>query len=154
MPRAIWSGSISFGLVNVPVRMFSAIREHKLQFHYLHTKDDSRIGYEKICKLEGRPVPDEEIVKAFELEKGEISAPVKTEFGFHIIQALSAVKPASTTPLKEVKDSIKTQLLQTKKNERMTKWVEDAKKEFESKTTYQVGFAPPATTGTTETADS
>ncbi len=71
MPRAIWSGSISFGLVNVPVRMYSAIDEHDLHFHYVHAKDSSRIGYEKICKAEGKPVPDDEIVKAFEYEKGE-----------------------------------------------------------------------------------
>jgi DNA end-binding protein Ku len=70
-PRAIWSGAISFGLVNVPVRMYSAIDEHKLHFHYLHAKDDSRIGYEKVCKKEGKPVPDKEIVKAFEFTKGE-----------------------------------------------------------------------------------
>jgi DNA end-binding protein Ku len=71
VPRAIWSGTISFGLVNVPVRMFSAVSEHTLHFHYLHVKDDSRIGYEKVCKAEGTPVPDEEIVKAFEIEDGE-----------------------------------------------------------------------------------
>jgi DNA end-binding protein Ku len=71
MPRAIWSGAISFGLVNVPVRMYSGIDEHKLQFHYLHQKDDSRIGYEKVCKKEEKPVPDSEIVKAFEFSKGE-----------------------------------------------------------------------------------
>jgi DNA end-binding protein Ku len=71
MPRAIWSGAISFGLVNVPVRMYGAIDEHDLHFHYLHVKDDSRIGYEKICKKEGKPVADDEIVKAFEYEKGE-----------------------------------------------------------------------------------
>jgi DNA end-binding protein Ku len=66
MPRAIWSGSISFGLVNVPVRMYSAVSEHKLHFNYVHVKDGSRIGYEKICKSEDKPVPDEEIAKAFE----------------------------------------------------------------------------------------
>jgi DNA end-binding protein Ku len=71
MPRAIWSGAISFGLVNVPIRMYSAIEEHKLHFHYLHEKDDSRIGYEKVCKKEEKPVPDSEIVKAFEYRKGE-----------------------------------------------------------------------------------
>src|ERR671936_662283 len=71
MPRAIWTGAISFGLVNVPVRMYSATQDHDLHFHYLHVKDDSRIGYEKVCKKEGRPVPDDEIVKAFEYEKGE-----------------------------------------------------------------------------------
>jgi DNA end-binding protein Ku len=71
VPRAIWSGSISFGLVNVPVKMYSAIQEQDVRFHLLHTKDDSRIGYEKICKAEGKAVPDDEIVKAYEFKEGE-----------------------------------------------------------------------------------
>jgi DNA end-binding protein Ku len=71
MPRAIWSGTISFGLVTIPVRMFSAVSEHKLHFNLLHRKDESPIGYEKVCKQEGKPVSDDEIVKAFEIEKGE-----------------------------------------------------------------------------------
>jgi DNA end-binding protein Ku len=71
MPRSIWTGSISFGLVNVPVRVYSAIAEHKLHFHFVHEKDDSPIGYRKVCKLEDEAVPDDEIVKAFEYEKGE-----------------------------------------------------------------------------------
>jgi DNA end-binding protein Ku len=69
--RAIWTGAISFGLVNVPVRMYSAVREHKLHFHYVHEPDGSPIGYAKICKAENTPVPDDEIVKAFEFEPGE-----------------------------------------------------------------------------------
>jgi DNA end-binding protein Ku len=71
MARAIWSGNISFGLVNVPVRMYSAIEEKDLHFNYIHEPDGSRIGYQKICKAEERPVPDEEIVKAFEYEKDD-----------------------------------------------------------------------------------
>jgi DNA end-binding protein Ku len=71
VPRAIWSGAISLGLVNVPVRMYSAIDEKDLHFHFLHTKDNSRIGYEKVCKLEGKPVPDDEVGRAFEVAKGE-----------------------------------------------------------------------------------
>jgi DNA end-binding protein Ku len=70
-PRSLWSGSITFGLVNAPVRIYSAIAEHKLHFHYLHEKDDSPIGYEKVCKKEDKPVPDDEIVKAFEYAKGK-----------------------------------------------------------------------------------
>ncbi|HSO01636.1 MAG TPA: SurA N-terminal domain-containing protein, partial [Gaiellaceae bacterium] len=69
-----------------------------------------------------------------------ISKPVKTEFGFHIIQPLSDTKPAKVTPLKDVKDSIKQQLEQTKKNEAMTKWVDELKKEYEDKVSYAVGF--------------
>jgi DNA end-binding protein Ku len=71
MARAIWSGSISFGLVSVPVRMYSAVEDHTLHFNFVHEPDGSRIGYEKICKAEDKPVPDDEIVKAFEYEKGE-----------------------------------------------------------------------------------
>jgi DNA end-binding protein Ku len=71
MPRAIWSGTISFGLVSVPVRMFTAVSEHKLHFNLLHRKDESPIGYEKVCKQEGKEVPEDEIVKAYEIEKGE-----------------------------------------------------------------------------------
>jgi DNA end-binding protein Ku len=71
MARPIWSGSISFGLVNVPVRVYSAVSEHKLHFHFVHEKDNSPIGYQKICKKEEKPVPDSEVVKAFEFEKGE-----------------------------------------------------------------------------------
>jgi DNA end-binding protein Ku len=72
MPRAIWSGSISFGLVNAPVKMYSAIDEHDLSLHLVHEKDGSRIGYEKVCKQEGKEVPDKEIVKAYELRDGEL----------------------------------------------------------------------------------
>ena len=71
MPRAIWSGSISFGLVNIPVRMYSAIDEHDVHFHLLHTKDDSRIGYQKTCKKEDKPVPEDEIERAYEVSDGE-----------------------------------------------------------------------------------
>ena len=71
MARAIWTGAISFGLVNVPVRMYSAIDEQDVRFHLLHEKDDSRIGYEKVCKKEGKPVPDDEIVKGYEVSEGK-----------------------------------------------------------------------------------
>ncbi len=71
MPRSIWSGAISFGLVNVPVRIYSAVSEHDLHFNYIHVKDGSRIGYEKICKQEGKPIPDGEIAKAFNWEGDE-----------------------------------------------------------------------------------
>jgi len=70
-PRAVWSGSISFGLVNAPVRMYAAISEQNLKFNLIHEKDGGRIGYQKICKLEDEPVPNEEIVKAYQVEEDE-----------------------------------------------------------------------------------
>jgi DNA end-binding protein Ku len=71
-PRALWTGSIIFGLVNVPVRVYTAVHEHRLQFHLVHEKDDGPIGYEKFCKLEDKPVDNSEIVKAYEYKKGEL----------------------------------------------------------------------------------
>jgi parvulin-like peptidyl-prolyl isomerase len=91
---------------------------------------------------------------AFLLEKGVISRPVKTEFGYHIIEALSEVKPEKVTPLKDVKESIRQQLLQTKKNETMTKWVDDLKQDYEDKVSYAAGFnPPPAATTNAETTE-
>ena len=91
---------------------------------------------------------------AFLLETDKISRPVKTEYGYHIIQPLSEIKEAKTTPLKDVSDAIRQQLLQQKKNDQMTKWVEDLKKDFDGEIAYQVGFTPPASqTGTTTTDD-
>ncbi len=91
---------------------------------------------------------------AFALKKGELSHPVKTQYGYHIIQALSAIKPAQKTPLTKVRQSIRQQLEDQQKRDAMTKWVEDTKKNYcKSRIKYQVGFAPNPdpclTTGTT-----
>jgi foldase protein PrsA len=91
---------------------------------------------------------------AFALKKGELSHPVKTQYGYHIIQALSEIKPAQKTPLSKVKQTIKQQLEDQQKRDAMTKWVEDTKKSYcKSRIKYQVGFAPNPdpclTTGTT-----
>jgi parvulin-like peptidyl-prolyl isomerase len=90
---------------------------------------------------------------AFLLETNKISRPVKTEYGYHIIQPLSEVKEAKTTPLKDVKEAIRQQLIQQKKNELMTKWVEDLKKEFDGEIQYAVGFKPPPDAATTTNSD-
>src|SRR5690242_19377207 len=70
-PRAIWTGAISFGLVNAPVRMYTAITEKDLRFNQLHEPDGGRIGYVKVCKVDNEPVPADEIVKGYEISKGE-----------------------------------------------------------------------------------
>jgi parvulin-like peptidyl-prolyl isomerase len=93
---------------------------------------------------------------AFTLPTKSISTPIKTQFGYHIIQPLSAVHPAQTTPLKTVKESIRAQLLQQKKNTVMTKWVDDTKKSYcgDHKLRYAPGFTPspdPCATKTSST---
>src|SRR5215208_1011459 len=70
MARAIWSGTISFGLVSVPVRMFPATQSQELRFHFLDRRDLPPIGYEKVRKDDGESVPAEEIVRGFEIDKG------------------------------------------------------------------------------------
>lgn len=86
---------------------------------------------------------------AFALKTNEISQPVKTEFGYHIIQAVGDIQPAKTTPLKDVRTQIRQQLEQTQKNEKMTEWLEELKADYEDKIAYAVGFTPPPTATTT-----
>jgi DNA end-binding protein Ku len=71
MAHAIWSGSINFGLVTIPVKLFTAVKADELSFNLLHAKDEGRIKYERICSVDGKPVPWDEIVKGYEFEKGE-----------------------------------------------------------------------------------
>ena len=105
----------------------------------------------KLTVRKGETVPEFDKV-AFELKKSELSAPVKTQYGYHIIEALSDVKPPSQTPLKDVKEQIRQQLLQEKRQKAITDWSKETNDEFEDKIAYQVGYAPPATTGNTTTA--
>lgn len=69
--RAIWSGMISFGLVNIPVRLFNATREEKTSFHQMHREDNGRIGYKKVCKVCGSELEGDDIVKGYEYKKGQ-----------------------------------------------------------------------------------
>jgi DNA end-binding protein Ku len=70
MPRAIWSGSISFGLVNVPVKLFSAISQKEVRFNMLHDADGGRIELHRFCSIEQKPVEYEHIVKGFQVSPG------------------------------------------------------------------------------------
>jgi parvulin-like peptidyl-prolyl isomerase len=101
----------------------------------------------KLTVSKGQTVPEFD-KEAFKLKTNETSPPIHTQYGWHIIQALSPVKAAKQTPLKDVKDSIKQQLLQTKKTDAMNKWVDTMKKDFSKKVRYQAGYEPTATTTT------
>jgi DNA end-binding protein Ku len=105
MPRAIWSGSIAFGLVNAPVKMYSAIDEHNLELHLVHEKDGSRIGYEKVRKKDGKSVPADEIVKAYEVKDGKLVYLTDEDFeaaeeeGYRAIDVLDFVPHDEIDPI-------------------------------------------------------
>jgi parvulin-like peptidyl-prolyl isomerase len=98
----------------------------------------------------GQTVPEFDKT-AFALATGALSKPIKTQFGWHIIQAEKPAKPRQSTPFAQVKQSIRQQLLQQKRNDALQKWLDGLKKEYASKVAYATGLAPPATTTSSTT---
>ncbi len=70
--RAIWKGAVSFGLVNVPVKLYSATESHDVSFRQVHAKDGGRIKYQRVCSVDGEEVAYSEIAKGYETEDGEM----------------------------------------------------------------------------------
>jgi foldase protein PrsA len=110
----------------------------------------SAVNGGKLTISRGQTVPEFDKL-SFELKQGEISKPVKTQFGYHIIEPLSPVKKATTTPLKKVRASIRSTLLQEKKTDVMTEWVQDLDEKYAGKVSYAAGFEPPELPETTDT---
>ena len=77
---AIWKGSLTFGLVNIPVELKTAVRADHISFRLLHEKDLSPVKYERICQAEEEPVPWNEIVKGYEYEKGKFVVLTDADF--------------------------------------------------------------------------
>ena len=80
MPRSIWKGSIAFGLVNIPIELYSAVRDHRPKFRLLHAKDEAPVRYERVCQSEGKPVAWEDLVKGYEYEKGQFVVLTRDDF--------------------------------------------------------------------------
>src|SRR5262245_29569283 len=80
MARAMWKGSIAFGLVNIPIELYSATRDHRPRFRLLHAKDESPVRYERICQAEGKPVAWEDLVKGYEYAKNQFVVLTKDDF--------------------------------------------------------------------------
>jgi DNA end-binding protein Ku len=70
--RAMWKGAVSFGLVNVPVKMYTATESHDLSFHQVHRTDGGRIRYKRVCDVCGEQVPYDDIAKGYESEDGQL----------------------------------------------------------------------------------
>jgi len=80
MPRSIWKGSLAFGLVNIPIELYSATRDHRPKFRLLHAKDEEPVRYERVCQKEGKPVAWEDLVKGYEYAKGQFVVLTKDDF--------------------------------------------------------------------------
>src|SRR5213595_1810314 len=103
MPRAIWSGAISFGLVNVPVKLYSAVSKKTVRFHQLHEADGVRIQQKRVCPADGEEVPFDQIVKGYEItpdqyvvvtpEELEDIDPIYYDHPYYLLPGTGAAKP-------------------------------------------------------------
>src|SRR2546421_1426806 len=80
MARALWKGSITFGLVNIPIELHTAVRDHRPHFRMLHATDKSPVRFERVCIRDGHPVAWEDLVKGYEYQKGHFLVVTKEDF--------------------------------------------------------------------------
>jgi parvulin-like peptidyl-prolyl isomerase len=105
----------------------------------------SAINGGKLTIEKGKTVPEFD-KEAFALKTNAVSPPVHTQYGWHIIQALSPVKPSATQPLKDVKETIRQNLVQQNQTAAFQKFLDGVKKDYAKSVRYQAGYAPEATT--------
>ena len=80
MPRALWKGSISFGLVSIPVELHTAVRDTRPHFRMLHAEDRSPVKFQRVCQREGQPVSWDDLVRGYEYQKGRFVVITKEDF--------------------------------------------------------------------------
>ena len=103
--RSIWKGSVAFGLVNVPVKVYSATEDHDLKFHQVHAKDNGRIKYQRVCEECGEAVEYRDIAKAYESDTGQTVVITDEDIATlpeersHEIEVLEFVPAAAIDPL-------------------------------------------------------
>jgi len=102
MPRAIWKGSISFGLVNIPIALYSATRREELKFRLLRKTDLSPVNYKRVAEKDGREVPWDQIVKGYEYEKGKYVVLKEEDFQRVDLEATQTVDIKDFVDLEEI----------------------------------------------------
>jgi DNA end-binding protein Ku len=102
MPRTVWSGAISFGLVSVPINVQSATEDHSIRFHQYHLEDGSRIRVRKFCEVEDREVGNDEIGKGYELTKKQVIPISDEELGDLPLPTAKAIEIVAFVPLESV----------------------------------------------------
>ncbi|MFI0233787.1 Ku protein [Streptomyces sp. NPDC017086] len=106
MPRTIWSGAISFGLVTVPINVVGASEDHSIHFHQYHLPDQGRVRYRKVCELEDREVPQDEIGKGYEVSKTQVIPITDEDLANLPLPTAKAIEIDAFVPLESV-DSIR-----------------------------------------------
>jgi DNA end-binding protein Ku len=102
--RPIWRGSLSFGLVAIPVQLHTAVRENRPKFRLLHAKDKSPIKYERVCQRDGTPVAWEDLVKGFEYQKGRYVVLTKDDFKAAAVEKDRRVQVSDFVPADAIDD--------------------------------------------------
>src|SRR5438270_4096433 len=102
MARAIWKGSISFGLVNIPIGLYPATRKEGLRFRLLRKTDLSPVNYKRVAEKDGREVPCEQIVKGYEYEKGKYVILKDEDFQRVYLEATQTVDIQDFVDLEEI----------------------------------------------------
>ncbi len=102
MPQSIWKGSISFGLVSIPVRLFSATEEKDISFRQVHREDGGRIRYKRVCAVDGEEVAYADIAKGYELPDGEMVVLDDDDFANLPISSSRSVEVLSFVPAEQI----------------------------------------------------
>jgi DNA end-binding protein Ku len=102
--RAIWKGSISFGLVNIPIELHTAVRDTRPHFRMLHAKDRSPVRFERVCIRDGHPVAWEDLVKGYEYAKGRFVVLTKEDFSAAAVEKTRTIDIVDFVAADEIDD--------------------------------------------------
>jgi DNA end-binding protein Ku len=104
MARAVWKGSISFGLVNIPIELHTAVRDHRPRFRMLHAKDASPVRFERVCIRDGHAVAWADLVKGYEYEKGRFVVVTKEDFRAAALEKTKTIDIVDFVDAEEIDD--------------------------------------------------
>src|SRR3954463_11442061 len=102
MPQAIWKGTISFGLVTIPVKLYSATEERDISFRQVHEADGGRIRYRRVCEIDGEEVPYSDIGKGYELPDGRMVILTNDDFSSLPLPTAKSIDVLEFVPMEQV----------------------------------------------------
>jgi DNA end-binding protein Ku len=100
--RPIWKGAITFGLISIPVRLYSAVQEKSLKFHLMHDEDGGRIKYQRVCAKCGKEVSWDDIIKGYEYSKDRYVTFSEEELDAMDVDSIKAIDVVSFVPLEQI----------------------------------------------------